>query len=140
MRSKKLTRKEERYHVFVLIFQLGFYNNDDISTCQMLDTYIEEQIEFEFTKENKDFMSQGLIGIYKNLLEIDEELEKNLKGWTIRRLNKVDLALLRLAVYESNYTDIPKEVAINECINLAKEYSTDDGPGFINGVLSKVLN
>ena len=61
------------------------------------------------------------------------------KGWKVSRMAKVDLALIRLAVYEMKYEeDVPVKVAINEAIELAKQYGTDDSPAFVNGVLAKL--
>ena len=67
---------------------------------------------------------------------IDQEIVKHLRGWTLERLSKVDLAILRLATYEILFEDeIPQNVSINEAVELSKRYSEDDSRKFINGVL-----
>ena len=70
---------------------------------------------------------------------IDEMLNEHVTGWKTSRMNKVDLSILRLAVYEMKYDeDVPVGVAINEAVELAKKYSGDEGPAFINGVLARL--
>ena len=82
--------------------------------------------------------------IAKRIKEKDEEItqmiSQNLKaGWTIDRISTVDLALLKLAIYEIKYAEIPFKVAINEAVNLAKKYGEEQSASFINGVLAKVV-
>lgn len=73
------------------------------------------------------------------LAQIDEKINAVSKGWKTTRMNKADLGILRLAVYEMKWDDdIPEKVAIDEAVELAKKYSGDDGPSFINGVLAKL--
>ena len=72
--------------------------------------------------------------------DVDEIISNSSKGWKINRLSKVDLNILRLAIYEIKYNEsIPVNVSINEAINLAKKYSSDEAPAFINGVLGHVV-
>lgn len=71
--------------------------------------------------------------------EIDQLINENVTGWKTGRMNKVDLSILRLAVYEMKWDeDVPVKVAINEAVELGKKFSGDDGPAFINGVLGKL--
>ena len=71
--------------------------------------------------------------------EIDALINEQTTGWKTGRMNKADLTILRLAVYEMKWDeDIPVKVAINEAVELAKKYSSDEGPSFINGVLAKI--
>ena len=71
--------------------------------------------------------------------EIDRIINENAKGWKTARMNKVDLTILRLAVYEMKWDEeIPTGVAINEAVELAKKFSGNDGPSFVNGVLGKI--
>ena len=78
-------------------------------------------------------------GVSENLEDIIELIKKNLKqDWKIERISKVTLAILKLAIYEIVYAKIPFKVVINEAVELAKKYSSDDGPSFINGILAKV--
>ena len=74
------------------------------------------------------------------LAEIDEAIDAVAEGWKTGRMGKVDLTLIRLAVYEMKYDeDVPVGVAINEAVELAKKYGTDESPAFINGVLAKLV-
>ena len=71
---------------------------------------------------------------------IKEMISKNLKtGWTINRISKIDLALLKLAIYEMNYMGTPYKIIINEAVNMAKKYGEDNSPSFVNGVLAKIV-
>lgn len=78
--------------------------------------------------------------IVAHLAEIDEAIDAVAEGWKTGRMGKVDLTLIRLAVYEMKYDeDVPVGVAINEAVELAKKYGTDESPAFINGVLAKLV-
>mgnify|MGYP000430419526 CR=1 FL=1 len=75
------------------------------------------------------------------LPEIDERISKCSKGWKLDRIAKAELAILRLAVYEAVYDeDVPVGVAVNEAVELAKEYGNDNGPSFVNGILGNIVN
>ena len=79
-------------------------------------------------------------GISDNLSSIDESIEKNSNGWKLNRIGKAELAILRVAVFEILYdSDIPDKVAINEAVELAKEYADPKSAAFINGVLSGLV-
>ena len=72
--------------------------------------------------------------------EVDELINRYAKGWQTRRMAKVDLSLIRLAVFEIRHDpDVPDKVAINEAVELAKKYGGNDSPSFINGILGKVV-
>ena len=79
-------------------------------------------------------------GVSEHLPHIDELISSHLQGWTLDRLPAVDRAILRVAVWELLYADdVPEPVAVDEAVQLAKELSTDDSPGFVNGVLGQVM-
>ena len=79
-------------------------------------------------------------GILEHKTEIDEAINTYAEGWSVERIAKVDIAILRLAVYEILFAeDIPNRVAVNEAVELAKEFSSDKSPSFINGILGKVV-
>ncbi|WP_317367247.1 transcription antitermination factor NusB [uncultured Tyzzerella sp.] len=146
--KKKLeTRSNTRNHVFNLVFQLEFFEPSHIKDIldkyyEILDT--EEQIEklenenFIPLKINKSIIEKQLYGLINNLSNIDEKIKECSKGWEISRIDKVDLAILRLAIYEMLFDDVPTKVAINEAIELSKEYSSEKSYRFINAVLGKV--
>ena len=102
----------------------------------------EDDFEKIFDKADKDsleFTSDILKNFAEHYDEINEIISKNLKGYTVDRLFKIDLAILIVAVIELKYLKNPKEVVINEAVELAKKYSTDKSPKFINGLLADIV-
>lgn len=86
------------------------------------------------------FLEQVLTGIFANQEQIDQLIQESLKNWSFDRLALVDRAILRLAVYELKHaTDVPQQVAINEAVELAKAYGSEQSKKFVNGVLSNVV-
>ena len=93
-------------------------------------------------EEEKDtlYIQNKFEQIVSRLPELDEMVNQVAQGWKTTRMGKVDLTLIRLAVYEIKFEeDIPEGVAINEAVELAKIYGTDDSPSFINGILAKLV-
>jgi N utilization substance protein B len=114
------THEISREHSFELLW------SDLLSVLETLD-------------EKYDFAKSLATGVLKNLREIDERLRKMLIHWKFNRLAKVDLAILRLAIYEMIYCEsIPHVVTINEAIELGKQYSSDDSKRIINGILDRL--
>lgn len=88
----------------------------------------------------REFVKEMARGIKENNEEISEIISKNLKkGWTIDRISTVDLAVLKLAIYEIKYKKEPFKIIINEAVNLAKKYGEESSPSFVNGVLASVV-
>ena len=88
----------------------------------------------------KEYIKDVVIGIKEHIIEIQELIEKNLKAdWKIDRISKIDLSLLKLAIYEIKYKEIPYKVAINESLELAKKYGEETSKNFINGILASVV-
>ncbi|AMA72517.1 MULTISPECIES: transcription antitermination factor NusB [Aneurinibacillus] len=108
---------------------------------QVLENLLEEdEGQAEQKERNIDFLTDLVEGTIAHQAEIDRKISQYLRGWTIGRLANVDRAILRLAGYEMMYRDdIPIKVTLNEAIELAKRYGTDDSPKFINGVLSSLV-
>ena len=126
-----MTRKQERDKAFCLIFEKSF--KDD--SCEEILELAESISEFELTEYTKDLF----IGVFENLEFIDGVISKYLKNWSINRISKADLSLLRLAVYEIKFCDdIPENVTINEIVELAKVYCGEKSPAYINGVLGSI--
>lgn len=126
-----MTRKQERDKAFCLIFEKSF--KDD--SCEEILELAESISEFELTEYTKDLF----IGVFGNLEFIDGVISKYLKNWSINRISKADLSLLRLAVYEIKFCDdIPENVTINEIVELAKVYCGEKSPAYINGVLGSI--
>ena len=106
----------------------------------------EEQIEIFIEansiegEEQIGYIKNSFYGIQKNIEEIKELIEKNLKEkWTIQRISKIDVSILKLAIYEILYSEVPYKVAINEAIELAKKYGDDNSKKFINGILASIV-
>ncbi|MDK2788694.1 MAG: transcription antitermination protein NusB [Epulopiscium sp.] len=130
-----MNRRRVREHIFTLLFQKEFAQPDEEQ--ERIDLYFEQHSHIK--EEDKKYILDELQGISEHLEPIDQLISSYSKGWKIERMSKVDLAIFRLAIYEMYYRDdIPKSVAINEAIELAKKYSSDEAPGFINGVLGKI--
>ena len=90
--------------------------------------------------DEKDYIEKVLKGVKENLKEIDDIILSKLKNWSIDRIAKIDLAILRLAIYEIKYMeDIPVKVSANEAVELAKTYGNNDSKSFVNGVIAKVI-
>ena len=123
-----MNRKNARENAFILIFEKIFRDDS-------VEDIIKDAIEAR-NFEYDDYVEKVFVGVFENLEEIDEKISVNLKSWKISRISKVSLAILRLAVFEMLYMeDIPQGVSINEAVELAKKYSTQDDASFINGVL-----
>lgn len=97
-------------------------------------------IEGEALKEDIDFANGIVDGIAEHQNEIDELIANASKGWTLDRMPRVDVSILRVAVYELIYDKrAPKKVILNEAVRIATKYGGDDSPRFINGVLAKIV-
>ena len=95
-------------------------------------------LEVKPNEHEADYMNRMFEGVTANVQAIDGRIAGYLKGWTIDRLTRVDLAILRLAVYELMLKEDPRGAVINEAVELANQYSTDKAGGFINGVLGNL--
>lgn len=133
-----MSRRNARKNAFVLLFQMEFNAAEEQE--QMTDLFFAEQDEV-VTEEDKAYTMAAVEGTRANLEAIDAVIDSFAKGWNTQRMNRVDLAILRLAVYELKYgKDAPVGVVINEAVELAKKYSSDEAPAFINGVLGKIAS
>lgn len=131
-----MNRREIREQVFKMLFQTEFYEEAEME--EQIGISMEELAE---TNESKRaYIEQKLREIYKRREEIDALINEKATGWKTNRMAKVDLALIRLAVYEIRYEEeVPTGVAINEAVELAKIYSSDGAASFVNGVLAKLV-
>lgn len=126
-------RSELREIIMKVIYQT--YILEKTKNEYDVNSLIKEQIEVE-----NDFINNCVEGIIKNQKEINKLANKYMNNWTIDRLNKVDKAILSLAIYELMYTDTPSVVAINEAIELSKKYSEEAVTKMINGILDKIYH
>lgn len=121
---------------FKLVYSIEIQKTEDIA--EAIDLYIEAN---EITSNSaKEYIQDAINGIEKNKKSIDEMIEKNLKQeWKLERISKIDLSILRLAIYEILYKEIPYKVAINEAVELAKKYGEETSKKFVNGILASVV-
>lgn len=130
-----MDRTARREIVFKLLYSLEIQktsNNEEIKLFIENNGILDD--------EDKKYIEEMAHGIIENNEEISKEISNNLKkDWSIERISKIDLALLKLAIYEIKYKQIPFKVAINEAVELAKKYGEDQSSSFINGVLANVV-
>ena len=129
-----MSRRSARKNAFFLLFQMDFSEAAEFE--QVKEIFFAEKEE-PVEEADKAFILSEVEGVHEHMAEIDSLIEQSAKGWDLSRMNKVDLAILRLAVYEMKYGETPVGVAINEAVELAKKFSSDEAPAFINGVLGK---
>ena len=134
-----MTRRNAREIVMQMLYEGNFHDETERERI-IYDTI--RGMEQEEKKNNKavlNFMESLYFGVYEHLNEIDAVIEKYATNWSFNRIAKVDLSILRLAIYELKYTDVPQKVAVNEAVEIAKVYSTEKSPKFINGILGSVI-
>lgn len=130
-----MNRTARREMAFKLIYSLEIQKS---SNAEEIELFIENNAILE--NEDKEYIKEMANGIRENNQDISNTIQKNLKkDWTIERISKVDLSILKLAIYEIKYKNIPFKVAINEAVELAKRYGEDQSSSFINGVLANVV-
>ena len=88
--------------------------------------------------QDRQYIDMVVAGVKENAADLDAEIAACLRGWTIARLSRVDLAILRLAVYEMKYASLPAAVSINEAVELTRKYSSESSCSFVNGVLGTI--
>ena len=131
-----MSRKQIREQIFKILLCIDFHNREEI----------EEQIQLsmeelgEEKEKDLNYIREKIHSIVEHIDEIDNLINENAEKWKTTRIAKAELTILRLAVYEMKYEDdIPVSVAINEAVELAKVYGADNGAGFVNGVLAKLV-
>ena len=130
-----MKRSAIREQVFLLLFRVEFNDSEQMREQETLFFTAGDQ---SFSARDEAQIRTKYEGIVGHLNEIDEEINNHTVGWDTGRMSKVDLAIIRLAVYEILYDDsVPTGVAINEAVELAKRYGQDESPSFVNGVLAK---
>ncbi len=131
-----MNRSEIREQAFKIIYSLEIQKQENLE--EQIELYLESN-----NIRNKDaieYIKDAILGIEKNKEEITKSIEKNLKAdWKIERISKMDLSILKLAIYEIKYKEIPFKVVINEAVELAKKYGEDSSKNFVNGILASIV-
>lgn len=131
-----MSRTELREHIFRMLFRIEFNSAEEMKEQE---GFYFEDLE-EATGKDQEYILDKYRAIVEKKEEIDTLLNEVSEGWKTTRMNRVDLTIMRLAVHEIKWDeDVPTGVAINEAVELAKKYSSDDGPSFVNGILAKVV-
>ena len=130
-----MKRRELREHIFELLFRIEFNGSEEMpEQMQLFFDGLDELGE-----QDQSYMEEKYRRIVEKLPELDRRIEETAKSWRISRMGKVDLTILRLAVYEMEFDDdVPVGVAINEAVELSKKFGGDDSPAFVNGILGKI--
>ncbi len=133
-----MSRTTARETALKIIFELSF---QDEKLKKLYDEYIDSQEnDIDLNNEDNEYIENVINGVEEKVNEIDEKIKAHLKDWSFERISKVDLAILRLSIYEILYRDdIPYKVSINEAVELSKTFSEDSSPSFINGVLAEIV-
>lgn len=130
-------RHEQREQVFMLLFRVEFNPPEDMP--EQVKLFLEDN-EIIVYQKDADYVSARYAMIQEKLPEIDRLLDVKTEGWDTKRMGKVELTVLRIAVYEILYDqDIPDSVAINEAVEIAKKYGQDASGGFVNAILAKIV-
>ena len=130
-----MSRRILREQLFKLLFRIEFNDREEMQEqCAFFFDDIDNPIE----EKDMEVIQKKFDLILNKIAEIDEQINATAKGWTTDRMGKVDLTIIRLAVYEILYDDdVPTGVAINEAVELAKKFGRDESYSFVNGVLAK---
>ena len=132
-----MSRRELREQIFKLIFRAEFYDKEELPEQEKL---FFEDYELNMKPEDVTYISEKSNKILEKLDEIDGMINQEAKGWTTERMGKIELTILRLAIYEIKFDeDVPAGVAINEAVEIAKKFGQEESAGFVNGVLAKFV-
>ena len=133
-RGEKMTRRELRENTFKMLFRREFFDAGEMP--EQMKLFEKETPELK--EVDLSYLQKKCEDILAHLEEIDAAINEASEGWKTSRMGKVDLTLIRLAVYEIRYEEeIPFKVSVNEAVELAKKYGTDDSASFVNGILAK---
>lgn len=141
-----MKRSQIREQIFKLLFRIEFNSVEDMPEqiklfmeSPTLDTDENDYKEVSFSEDEESYVISKYNDIMSHLSEIDGLIDDTAKGWTSDRLGKVELTILRLAIYEMKYDeDIPVSVAIDQAVELSKRFGRDESYSFINGILAKL--
>lgn len=126
-----MNRYKQREQALLLTFESQFHDISAEEICTLFEESVEELGAYSKTLFN---------GVYDNKNELDAKIEAFARGWRLSRIPKINIAILRIALYEIQYVDdVPASVAVNEAVELAKKYSGSDDASFINGILGSFV-
>lgn len=129
-------RRQLREYTFKMLFHKEFYPSEELE--EQVDNFLQE--EDELTEEQRVAMAARAKDIFDKIPELDEQIAAVSEGWKLDRMSKVDLTIIRLALYEMRYDDqVPDKVAVNEAVEIAKKFGGDNSPQFVNGILAKLI-
>ena len=131
-----MNRTTMRELAFKLLYSIEIQKDDN--NQELMQTFLESnKIENETAIE---YIEDVILGVEKNQSKIEEKIKENLKAeWKIERVSKIDLSILKLAIYEIKYKQLPYKVVINEAVELAKKYGEDTSSKFVNGILASII-
>jgi len=137
-----MSRRDARRHALHLIFQFPFYGDWGIEGLAQAKAHYYDGLEPAERPNSRDaaYITRATVGTLDRCDQLDGVIENFLKDWDLTRINRVDLAIMRLAIYEMLCEpDVPLGTAVNEAVEMAKDYGGDDSPAFVNGVLANVV-
>lgn len=147
-----MTRREMREHCFKMLFGVDFYPTEEtagqaeqyFNSPEEDDTAEDGTVEIvhqvDMKEEERQLLIDRMEGMAAKIPELDAKINDVAQGWKTRRMGRVELTILRQALYEMEYDiEVPSKVAINEAVELAKKFGGKDSPAFINGVLAKLV-
>lgn len=150
--EKTMTRREMREHCFKMLFGIGFYPAEEAAeqTERYFDSPEEEDTgedgraeiihQVGLKETDREFLIARVGAMAEKIADLDERINQVAQGWKTKRMGKVELTILRQALYEMLYdSQVPEKVAINEAVDLAKKYGGKEAPAFINGILAKLV-
>ena len=135
-------RRELREQIFLLLFRVEFNNPEEMPAQlkMFFETGSYDEDMHSFSEKDREYITEKYNHIMESLPDIDKQLSEKAENWEITRMGKVELTVLRLAVYEIEKDDsVPTSVAINEAVELAKKFGQDGSGAFVNAVLAKFV-
>ena len=131
-----MNRSAMRENAFKLVYSLEIQQEENLE--EQIDLFFESNSITD--EEGKKYIKDVILGIKKEEDNIQNYIEQNLKSdWKLNRISKMDLSILKVAIYEIKYNQIPYKVAINEAVELAKKYGEDKSKNFVNGILASIV-
>ncbi len=130
-------RRELRERIFLLLFRVEFNAPEEMP--EQIRMFFDDD-EVMYSEKETQYITQKYERIVSKLEELDSLLDQRTEGWNVKRMGKVELTILRLALYEMNHDDdVPVGVAINEAVELAKKFGQDTSGSFVNAILAKFV-